>query len=189
MLQKKDKSKILFFRESSFEIAKLIFDFPNKVFHLREIAKKTGFSTTAVAQSIAGLQRFDIVRVEKTDVTTNIRANLDSDAYLFYKKVFNLYRLERHLVIHTLKETFNPDAVVLFGSYAKGEDIEESDIDVLILTRNKPKRNLAEFIAVCEKELNRKINLHVMESLEKSSNEFRNAAANGTVLYGYLKVV
>jgi len=189
MLQKKDKDKILFFRESSFQIARLIFDYPNKVFHLRQIAKETGFSTTAVVQSISDLQRFHIIKVEKTDVTTNIKADLDSDAYLFYKRVFNLYRLERYLVVHTLKETFNPEAIVLFGSYAKGEDIEESDIDILVLTKNKAKGDISKFLAVCEKECKRKINLHILVSLEKSTPEFRNAVANGIVLYGYLKVV
>jgi predicted nucleotidyltransferase len=185
MLQKKDR--IMFFRESSFEIAKLIFDYPNKVFHLRQIAKQTGFSTTAVLQSVTDLLKFHIIKVEKTDVTTNIKADTDSEAYLSYKKVFNLYRL--YPIIHTLKEAFNPETIVLFGSYAKGEDIEESDIDVLILTKNKAKVDISNFLLVCEKEFNRKINLHIMDSLEKSSNEFKNAAANGIVLYGYLKVV
>lgn len=189
MLQKKDRHKILFFRESSFKIAELIFNYPNRTFHIRELAKKAKLSTTSVVRSIADLKRFKVVQIEKTGLTTNVKADLDSEAYPFYKKVFNLYRLERYAIIQTLKEAFRAETIVLFGSFAKGEDIEESDVDILILTKSKKKKNLSDFLSVCEKELNRKINLHILPSLEKSSSEFKNAVANGIVLYGYLKVI
>ena len=189
MLQKKDKHKILFFRESSFKVAELIFNYPNKTFHIRKLAKETKQSTTAVVSAIRDLSNFKIVRLDKTDLTTNVRANLDSEAYRFYKKIFNLYRLERYLIVETLIETFQAETIVLFGSFAKGEDIEKSDIDILIITNNKEKDNISNFLGICEKELNRKINLHILPTLDKSSEEFKNAVANGIVLHGYLKVV
>jgi predicted nucleotidyltransferase len=189
MSQKKDRSKILFFRESSFKVAELIFNYPNKTFHIRKLAKETKQSTTAVISAIKDLNKFKIVSLNKTDLTTNIKADTGSDAYGFYKKIFNLYRLERYLIIDNLKETFQAETIVLFGSFAKGEDIEESDIDILIITNRKGNEDIGDFLGVCEKELNRKINLHILPSLEKSSNEFKNAIANGVVLYGYLKVI
>jgi predicted nucleotidyltransferase len=189
MSRKKDREKILFFRESSFEIAKLIFDYPNKEFHIRGLAKETGLSTTSVVRSTDELARFGIVKAEKTEVTTKIRADLDSDAYRFYKKIFNLYRIERHLIIENLRQAFEAEAIVLFGSFAKGEDIEESDIDVLVISNRKTDDKVREFLDICEKELNRKINLIVLPSLKNSSPEFKNAVANGIVLYGYIKVL
>ncbi len=190
MSQKKDKRKVLFFRESTFRVAKLIFDNPNRIFHIRLLDKETGFSTTAITQSVKELQDFRIIKVEKTPLTTNIQADLDSEAYRFYKIVFNLYRLKRYLFVDTLVALFdNPEAIVLFGSFAKGEDIEESDIDLLIITKQKEKEDISGFVSKCEKELNRKVNLHILPSLEKSSTEFKNAVANGIVLHGYLKVL
>lgn len=190
MLQKKDKGKILFFRKSVFRIAELIFNKPTDVFHLRLLVKETGFSTTAVTQAIDELQQFSIVSVEKTPITTNIKANLESEAYTFYKLVFNLYRSKRYLVVDKLVDLFKkPIAIVLFGSFAKGEDVEASDIDILILTPNKKTPEVDKFISVCEKEFNRHINLMIMPSLEKSDPAFRNSIANGIVLYGYVKVV
>jgi len=190
MSQKKYKGKILFFRESSFKVAELIFNYPNKTFHIREIAKETGLSTTAVIgeHSLKELHEFGIIKLERTNLTTNVKANLESDAYRFYKKIFNLYRLERYTIIEKLKEVFQAEAIVLFGSFAKGEDIEESDIDLLIIT-NRRGGDINDFLKICEKELNRKINLHVLPSLEKSSKEFKNAVANGIVLHGYIKVL
>ncbi len=189
MLQKKDKGKILFFRESSFKVAELIFNYPNRTFHIRKLAKETRQSTTAVVSAVRDLNKFKIVKLDKTDLTTNIKADTESDAYMFYKKIFNLYRLERYLIIEKLKETFQAETIVLFGSFAKGEDIEESDIDILIITNRKEKKGFSDFLEICEKGLNRKINLHILPSLQNSSKEFKNAVANGIVLHGYLKVL
>lgn len=190
MLQKKDKKKILFFRESVFKIARLIFNWPNKTFHIRMLEKETEFSTTAVIDSINELKRYNIITIEKTPLTTNIKADLNSEAYRFYKKIFNLYRLERYSFVDNLITTLNnPEAIILFGSFARGEDVEKSDVDILIISKNKTVPLNKKLINLTEKELNRKINIHILNSLEKSSIEFKNSVANGIVLYGYLKVI
>ncbi len=190
MSQKKDKNKILFFRESIFKVAELIFNYPNKTFHIRMLEKETGFSTTAIIDSIKELKKYDVIKIEETPLTTNIKANLESEAYRFYKLIFNLYRLKRYLFVDKFVEIFNnPEAIVLFGSFAQGEDIEKSDIDVLVIFPQKNQENLGNFTNEFEKELNRKINIHILPSLAKSSNEFKNAIANGIVLHGYVKII
>ena len=188
MSQKKDKEKILFFRTSVFKVAELIFNSPNKIFHIRKLAEEAGLSTTATLAAVTELQKFKISSIEKTDVTTNIRADLESEAYRFYKKVFNLYRLERYGIIDILKDRFSAHALVLFGSFARGEDIEESDIDFLIITKNRT-ADVDEYLVGWERFFKRKINIHILPSLEDSSKEFKNAVANGIVLHGYLKVI
>ena len=187
MLQKNDKRNTLFFRGSIFKVAELIFDYPNKTFHIRELTRKIKLSTTAVTEAIKELKKYDLITLEKTSLTTNIKANLESEAYRFYKLVFNLYRLENYGLIWSLKEAYRPESMVLFGSYAKGEDMENSDIDLLIITTKKV-YGLGKLIEQFEKELNRNINLHVLTTMEKSSTEFRNTIANGIVLYGYVRV-
>ena len=187
MSQKKDKQKILFFRESAFKVAELIFNYPNSTFHIRNLAKRTGLSTTAISSAVNELQKFNIISVRKNEITTDIKADLESEAYFFYKKIFNLYRLEHYNLISELKETFNAKAIVLFGSFAKGEDIEESDIDILIITNSKNEK--VKMLNIWEKEFNRKINLHILQSVRRSSAEFKNAICNGIVLYGYIQVI
>ena len=44
-------------------------------------------------------------------------------------------------------------------------------------------------IKTFEKELKRKINIHILPSLHQSYKEFKNTAANGIVLHGYLKII
>jgi len=188
MLRKKDKGKVFLFRESVFRVAQIIFNNPHKVFHIRLLEKDTGFSTTAITKSIGELQRYEIILVERTSLTTNIKANIESEAYRFYKIIFNLFILHNYTLLDSLAFTYRPEAIVLFGSAAKGEDVEGSDIDILIIT-SREVAGLGEIIKETEKELNRNINIHKVESLEKSSKEFKNAVANGVVLYGYLKVI
>ena len=150
MSQKKDKNKILFFRESVFEVSKLIFDYPNKTFHIRMLEKETGFSTTAVVDSINELKKYGIVQMEETPLTTNVKADLESEAYRFYKLIFNLYRIKRYLFIDGLVEKLNnPESIVLFGSFSKGEDAEQSDIDILVISHNKPDERLQDFVDIC----------------------------------------
>lgn len=185
MLQKKDKR--LFFRESSYQVARRIFNYPNTLFHVRKLAKETGLSTTGVESAIHELHDHHIITVHNTDLTKNIQADLHSDAFRFYKRIFNLYQL--HSLLEAIKRPFQPKAIVIFGSFAKGEDAEESDVDILIITNRKDKESLSKIIKITEKELNRTIALHILESLDKSEPEFRNAVANGMVVYGYLKVV
>jgi predicted nucleotidyltransferase len=190
MLLKKDDGKIILFNEPVFKVAELIFNYPNRTFHLREISKETGLSTTAVMQSVEKLADFQIITVEKTKLTTDIRANLEAEEYVFYKRIFNLYRMCRHGFVNNIKNNFNAETIVLFGSFSRGEDIEESDVDILVITKNNtPGKSNKTLYDLMEKELNRKIKIHALKSLEKSSEEFKNAVSNGIVLYGYLKVV
>ena len=181
---------MLFFRESVFKVAELIFNQPTRVFHIRLLEKETGFSTTAVTKAIDELRTFKIITVDKTPITTNVQANLDSDSYRFYKIVFNLYRLKNHTLIDKLVDLFkHPKAIILFGSFAKGEDLEKSDIDILIITSNNKPKDVDKLILNYEKEFNRRINLIILHSLDKSERQFKNSIANGIVLYGYLKVI
>ncbi len=188
----KENSKILFGTKGSFAIAELVFNYPHSSFHLRDLAKKTHCSTTAITEGINLLEKYHVIKKEEGNVTTNIRANLESESYRYYKIVFNIYRLTRSLVIERLKEYFNnPECISIFGSFAKGEDTERSDIDVLIISpiEKQQSNDFKKFVTVIEKEFNRKVNLHVLKSLKDSSNSFKNAAANGIVLYGYLRVL
>ncbi|MBI2135854.1 nucleotidyltransferase domain-containing protein [Candidatus Woesearchaeota archaeon] len=70
-------------------------------------------------------------------------------------------------------------AVILFGSYSRGEDIEGSDIDIAILTNKKLELNLERY----NKKLERHINIHEI-LVEKISAEFKANLWNGIVLEG-----
>jgi len=108
-----------------------------------------------------------------------------NDEFKLYKKLDLERRLHlTGLVDHLNEKLSQPDAIVLFGSAANGEDIEESDIDILVVCKEKDV-DLKKF----EKKFNRKINILFMDEDElKKNNKLANSIANGMVISGYLVV-
>lgn len=85
-------------------------------------------------------------------------------------------------LIEFLKKEFMPNCIILFGSFARGEDIEDSDID-LFLECKKKNINLSKF----EKQLNRKIQLHFNDNFKQYAKELKNNIINGIILDGYIE--
>ena len=71
---------------------------------------------------------------------------------------------------------------MLFGSFQRGEDVEDSDID-LFVEACKMDLDLNSY----EKKLNRKIQIHFRKCFGKLPEELKNNIINGIVLYGYLE--
>ena len=46
-----------------------------------------------------------------------------------------LYRMKR--ISERLKEKYDANTVILFGSYSRGEETEDSDIDLLVIAPSK----------------------------------------------------
>ena len=84
-----------------------------------------------------------------------------------------------------IKEYFNP-VIVLFGSYSKGEDIENSDIDLYIETPSKREIKPTEF----EKKLKRKIQIFKHKKIsEIKSKDLINNIINGVSLNGFIEIL
>lgn len=186
------QNRSIFSTKASFGIISLIFAYPHKAFHIRQLSKELDVSTTAIIEGVKILKDHNIITIEEGKVTKDIKADIESKNYRSYKIAFNLYKLANCNFINKLVEYFhNPECISIFGSFAKGEDIEESDIDILIVsTYEKPKtKEFEDIVKKFEKEINRTVNFHIQKSFSKSEDSFKNAVANGIVLHGYLKVI
>ncbi len=107
-------------------------------------------------------------------------ANTESEIYKYYKKIFNLIELRE--LVQFLRDKLMPAAIILFGSYQRGEDIEESDIDLFVQSKEK-KVELGRF----RRKLGRNIQLHFQTDFSDYPKELKNNIVNGVVLYGYLE--
>ena len=81
---------------------------------------------------------------------------------------------------------YNPEAIILFGSFAKAENIGRSDIDLLVITPAKKEVNIEKY----EKNLNHKVQLflHAKKDIEDMKNKnpkLLNNFINGVKIYGY----
>ncbi|MDR0308049.1 MAG: nucleotidyltransferase domain-containing protein [Chitinispirillales bacterium] len=52
-------------------------------------------------------------------------------------------------IVRTLVDTGNVSQIFLFGSYARGKETPNSDIDLCVLTPIKDKRSIGLFVGIC----------------------------------------
>ena len=65
------------------------------------------------------------------------------------------------------KKEFDVDNIILFGSYARDEATEKSDIDILIDTRRKSFDNRFKLKEILEKEFQKKVDLLYLDSIRR----------------------
>jgi hypothetical protein len=79
-----------------------------------------------------------------------------SEKFFILKRAYNNLSLFGSGLINYLKDAYEePEAIVVFGSYSRGKDISQSDIDIVVATKKEAQLDLNEF----EKHLKRKISL------------------------------
>ena len=159
-----------------------IFSKPTYKFHIRELASLTKLNPNTIINIIKGLEKEKIIMINKKKHITEIFSNMESVKTLNEKRLFNLRQLCNSGIIEAIKKDYDPEAIVLMGSYSRGEDVERSDIDIVIITSKKKIMETEKF----GKILRRKIQLMPLE-YKDISEEFYTNLINGIVLYGYIK--
>ncbi len=167
---------------TTYRILRLFFDYPTKHFQLREICRALKLGMPSVRNHIKKLEKAGFIKKEKKG-TYGSYVSMRNELFKVYKKFDILIRIHESGLVNFLADNFLPDAIILFGSASRGEDIESSDIDLLIIA-NERKVNLKVF----EKKLNRKITLHFEPTISEIPKELLNNIINGIVIYGYFKV-
>jgi len=109
--------------------------YPGQSFYEREIARKAGLSPSSTHYVLTGLYRVGLI-----DRKQNGRMYFYSiDRSNPYLKEFRV--LVNLLLIEPLVERLKKlsQKIVLFGSWAEGDDSEDSDIDLFIISSEKEK--------------------------------------------------
>jgi predicted nucleotidyltransferase len=160
------------------------FRFPTKEHSLKDVSQSIKIAHTSVKKNLQKLLKSGLLtqRIEKKGRRKFpwYKAKRNK-SFITHKKVNNLSALLGCGVISHLEETLMPKSIVVFGSYEKGEDVEDSDVDLFVEGKSE-EILLSKF----EKKLTRKIQLHFGD-FESFSNELKNNIINGTVLHGFLE--
>jgi DNA-binding transcriptional ArsR family regulator len=167
----------------AYRILQAFFDSPMHSFHLRELARLVKIGLPSVRNHVRRLEREGLVLKSKKGIYPTYAAMRDSALFKTYKRNDVLLRLHTSGLVGYLEREMWPGAVVLFGSAARGEDIERSDVDLLIVAKER-ELDLRPF----EKALARPVRPLFEPEPWKLSKELLNNVANGVVVYGYLKV-
>jgi predicted nucleotidyltransferase len=157
------------------------FTHPTTPIHLRELSRAAKLSMPAILSAVRKLAHDNLVIVVKGRALTTVQANYQSRTFIRSKRLNNIEKLFDSGLVDEVNRLCNPQAVICFGSYSRGEDTERSDVDIAIIEGRKKDLALGSF----ENELHRKISLHFI-SMKRVSPEFKANLCNGIVMEGAL---
>ena len=166
-------------------------DNPYGEVYIRELARKLKISPFAVKKYTDILLEERLILEERKGNLRYLKANVANLFYKYLKISLNIKNLIKSGLIDFLKNNLvNVTSIVLFGSSAKGENSDESDIDILIIGKEK-NLDLTEF----EDKLKKDISLHFFswsEWNEKAKEDhpfYYEIISHGINLYGELPLV
>jgi predicted nucleotidyltransferase/biotin operon repressor len=168
------------------EIFRFLSGQAGKSFNALRLAKSLEVSQAAIAKALPKLEEEGLIKIEKDKESGRWAVELDRDN----RKVLQMKRVENLRVIYEsgffdfLEKEFAGATIVLFGSYSKGEDVADSDIDIAIVGRKEKKIDLGEF----DKKLNREIRLQFYDSFSGIHKRLRENIFNGILLAGGIEV-
>jgi predicted nucleotidyltransferase len=166
------------------------FSYPDKEMGLNDLCDGVNISKTTGNKVVSKLVKEGFLEKEVLGKVWRIKCKKDH-IYNFSRKVaFNLTNVHESGIIKQVKKIMdNPRAIILFGSYRKGDDNEKSDIDIAVEVLGNKDLQIKN-IGIIKKFGYRKdvkVNLHIFSRNKIDLNLFSNIA-NGIVLEGFLEV-
>ncbi len=180
----------LLVQNSMQRVLEVLFRYPEKEFSLSDIAKEAEVAKPHIGAILANLEQLGFITITKLTKIWRIKANQQSGNFIKSKIVYNLNFIYQSGLVEFLIEHYgNPKAIVLFGSFRKGEDFSTSDIDIAIESETDEYKTfrLVTLIENFEREIGRKIQIHLFNRKNIDGHVFNNIA-NGIVLSGFLEV-
>jgi len=168
------------------EILRILFIKAGALLNQRQIANLLNVTPPAVMKALPELEKQGLIKSEQDKETKRWAISLNSENHKTtqLKRTDNLKQIYESGLADFIEEKISPKSIVLFGSYSRGEDDEQSDIDLFVECK-KEELNLERF----EKKLNRKIEVHFSNNFGLYSKELKNNIINGIVLKGFLEAI
>ena len=156
-------------------------------FHLRELARTAGISPRTAKKMATGCIKPGLLEQKRERNLLLFRANRSSEAFRLEKTEWNLRKIRDSGILGYLDRELNAPCIVLFGSWSRGENTENSDIDLFVLSESARELDLDRF----ESRLGARIQLFRLDKkefrkLQKKSPELAHNIINGRILSGYL---
>jgi len=157
-----------------------------KSLNQREIARILKVSPTSIAKSLPILKKENLISIGKSKNMnlTLIELNRDNEKAMELKRVGNLKMIYESQIVNFLENNFPGCTIILFGSFSRGDDIFDSDIDIAIIGIKEKEIPLEKF----EKILERAINLNFYRNTREIHKHLRENIFNGIVLRGGIEL-
>jgi len=168
------------------EILRLLFIKSGTSLNQRGIARILEVSQPAVMKALPKIEQDRLIKVkqDKDSKRWSIELNRDNYKIMQLKRADNLKQVYESGLADFLEKEFAGATIILFGSYSRGEDTANSDIDIAIIGRKEKEVDLAKF----DKMLERTININFYENFEKIHKNLKENLFNGIVLAGGIEL-
>lgn len=157
---------------------------------LTDLSKNINSSKSATKQVIESLVDMEFLEKRVVGRAWLLTTNQKHPFFITKKVPYNLSVIYESGVLEAIYKIIpSPRAVILFGSYRWGTDIESSDIDIAVEVIGDQELQITN-LGVIEKLGYRKnvpVNIHVFSRNKIDLNLF-SSIANGIVLEGFLEV-
>jgi len=158
---------------------------PTIKLRVRHIEREVKVPLPSVIRYTKELEKEDILKHSEIAGVITYSAERTSPKFLLQKKLFNLQQLFASGIVDFLVQELSNPTLILFGSYSRGEDTEESDIDIYIETPIFKNLKLEKF----ERFLQRKIQIFTYKNIHAVENkDLANNIINGITLNGFCEV-
>jgi len=163
-------------------ILRLLFIRIGKSLNALALAKNLKVSQPAVSKALPLLEKEGFIKLQKDKESGrfSIELNRDNHRVMQLKRADNLRLIYETGFADYLEKEFAGATIILFGSYARGDDTLNSDIDISVIGRKSKLVELNNF----ERILERKININFYNSFKEIHKNLKENLFNGIVLYG-----
>ncbi|MDD2666714.1 MAG: nucleotidyltransferase domain-containing protein [Methanocellales archaeon] len=164
------------------EILRLLFVKAGITLNQRQIANLLDVSPPAVMKALPKLEQEGLIKFDQDKETKrwSIELNRDNHRVMQLKRADNLRQIYEAGLADFLEKEFAGATIILFGSYARGEDLINSDIDIAVIDREDKQIDVTEY----EELLERKININVYDSFKNIHKNLKENLCNGIMLTG-----
>jgi len=145
-------------------------------FTVRELAKKTGLSRSTV--------QYQLKQLKKENIISKNNQWIDDWHNRFQKTNYYIKKMANSGLIDYLEKELAASAIILFGSFRKGESVLESDIDLFVECAREKRLDLTRF----ERLLDHKIQIFTRPKITKLPPHLLNNVINGIKLKGYFTI-
>lgn len=187
--KKLKKTGLIRLNEAYLKTLYWFFSYPDKESGLNDLSEALKISKTTAKRVVLQLVDEGFLSREILGKIWRISC-IPNHPYNFTRKIsYNLAHLYESAILKAIHDIIkNPKAVILFGSYRKGDDNEKSDIDIAVEVAGDEDIKMLELGILPEfgYRKNVLVNLYIFSRNKVDLNLFSNIV-NGIVLEGFLE--
>ncbi len=165
------------------------FSYPTKEASLNDLVKCVNVSKTTAHRIVNYLIKEEFLKVDVLGKLWRIRCNQKHLFNTTKKVTYNLELIyESKIIDAILKNVPQARSIILFGSYRKGDDTENSDIDIAVETLDNKEVHLTTLGTIPTLGYRKDVAVNILQFNRNKVdlNLFANLV-NGIVLYGFLE--